>query len=1263
MAIESIAIKAAVSIITKIGSWGVKKIFKSDFTPYEAELSKVIHESIDEYSKQYPITETDKIPFYTSEILVDEFFKFRFTAVLDEDKIITVLQSDNRILPPSKEQLMDFFKIFDDKISISGKLKELNIESNYKEEIFNLSNNLKQSTDQILSSINQLKSEIGSLTNNPSLTEEWSRQLDEILDNLKTYKPYTAQERLKSLELRIRNSGLQANKQIFARLYYMQALCLDQMEGADITNEGAKLFIKAYKQNANNEEYKANAALSHYVLGNLTEATDMGQELLSEDEFSVTGWLIECFVKGSDFIDLIPEIPVQVRNSQTFRIHLYQWVTHHQYVKRVEEFDRLGLAFIINLETPPKINYSNRHYNLSKAFYLLNKYYQQQKSLSISLHFPTAKDDAGFVYANKILHEILQQVKGSEIEDKHHIYAFHYYASTLILTEEIDMVFEMEKKYNQLESPPYLVTLTMSKAYLNLHTKEATAKAIDLLEALDVKTDIGLPLMKGIIYSFMNKNEKVEENYLTYLDSHSVFTTNAILNSSSFIRQGRLVLSQTLKDKFEKILSHGLFENDALKVIFQIVLYLGYNIGFASNEDFYTHLKKAETSVNPNDAELSIYIAYGLAHIEKWEEAITYLKDKINYDEPSEAYKLYCRILYKAPGHKPELIEHLKKWRDRFYIETELIGMELYFAQLQKSWREVVRIAKVAVAAYPQSDLFLHYLFLGLSEAIDIEGIKSHAILVKNREFELEDYGIGIAMALQKGGMNEMALELLYRQASKKSNTKTRLAYITLSIHFPPELLIDYDTVSAGTYVKYMVGKKKEIILITEENKDDFPQTVLVGKKVGEAFTFQRPMQSLLETGNIMRVCDKYLALLEEILIQAENPLSGLGIQMMEFEDDSVESLKKTLISNYGIEGTLEKERIEKEFENYYAGQISFTDIVNSVFKRNFIDAYYVLSDKNGKLFRGISSALATQAELTDHTRFILDFTSVCLLHDLTKESGLRFAHKFIVSSLLKDEVIKRLEEEKDSPRKELSVSVTQNDIQPHFYPENFKEIRILRFESLLKWIESNCEVAPVPERLNFIMGLDENAKRDNFFQLLVENKLLTERPEHILLTNDTFYYRTFHCSTTVVVSVQAYLDKIHSQKGKEITGFLLSHNYIGIRLTAETLNEELFRMLSGNQNKFAICLENLRFGWNPHRGHIGEVIMFIKSIYISSFVNPVTRQQIITTVFSNLLVGLNVRMGNMVSNLLAREFKFLPMQLMEVLQIFTNVLQMQFPR
>ncbi len=143
MLISTILTSVAQSLATKLVSLGYNKITKTNITEYESELCDIIDKTVEEFEKENPIKETDKIPFYTSQLLLDEFLKFRFTVEMDLKLVEQEFIRDERIINPTEKELKLFFQIFDNNIKKSKKLHDLNIVCNYKEEVFNISAEIK----------------------------------------------------------------------------------------------------------------------------------------------------------------------------------------------------------------------------------------------------------------------------------------------------------------------------------------------------------------------------------------------------------------------------------------------------------------------------------------------------------------------------------------------------------------------------------------------------------------------------------------------------------------------------------------------------------------------------------------------------------------------------------------------------------------------------------------------------------------------------------------------------------------------------------------------------------------------------------------------------------------------------------------------------------------------------------------------------------------------------------------------------------------
>ena len=142
--------KIATTIITSLIKSGYKKIIENSSSEYIQELYNIAEKTIEKYRKENPIFETEKIPFYSSQTLLEQLLQFRFTKEFDLEAVKSAIETDGRIVTPSTEELKKFYELFEQEIALSTKLKSLNIDFNYKEEVFNLGVKLKSVEDNLI---------------------------------------------------------------------------------------------------------------------------------------------------------------------------------------------------------------------------------------------------------------------------------------------------------------------------------------------------------------------------------------------------------------------------------------------------------------------------------------------------------------------------------------------------------------------------------------------------------------------------------------------------------------------------------------------------------------------------------------------------------------------------------------------------------------------------------------------------------------------------------------------------------------------------------------------------------------------------------------------------------------------------------------------------------------------------------------------------------------------------------------------------------
>ena len=265
---------------------------------------------------------------------------------------------------------------------------------------------------------------------------------------------------------------------------------------------------------------------------------------------------------------------------------------------------------------------------------------------------------------------------------------------------------------------------------------------------------------------------------------------------------------------------------------------------------------------------------------------------------------------------------------------------------------------------------------------------------------------------------------------------------------------------------------------------------------------------------------------------------------------------------------------------------------------------------------------------------------------------------KFYISHLIREKIVADLEEAINQPESKVSVVVTIDKIQPYFYDESFHDRRRNLYRNILTWIDKYCLFEDVPERLNLVVNRDDDLREiDLFVNILVESNMLANKPNHFLLTNDVTHFRQFNGSTHVFLSPILYLEKYFPDKFTSAISFMLEHNYVGLPITSNILQQEFDKKNKGLENKFQISIENLNFRWNPDGNHILESVKFLKNLYLNNLVNPNVREITVTTLLKSLIAGMELGLVKNTFQILAKEFKLMGEHLVEINQLFFIVL------
>lgn len=1239
--LETLATKLVVDLIKTIGTAGIQTFFGSKYNDYEKELINVIEKTVEEYKLNHNIKLLDKSAFYDSKIIIHELLKFRFTKQLNIDDIQKNIGDNEKVQMPTKAEISTFLELFTTNIENSENLKDLNIKNNYQEEIFSITEKLDKLNDKIASEFIAIKNQISQFPIEASLSDEWSRQLDEISENMAVFKPKTALERLENLEERIVKKGISIDGQLEGRLSFLKASCMTELGNDEIKGPQTGLYIKASGLCPNNVEFKVHAAMSYYVLDEREKSDRAANEILLKEEFHPGGWLTKCYLSEDNIFQFLNSVPKNVRENKIFKRSLSHWLAAKKKVTEVIEIDNLGLGFDLETENlPEKITSRNKSYWTLVINYLLIKLYNEYPTVGSTGPDYEMFKDTKFSYLKNLLERIVKAIQGTEVEEKHSLHKFLYLYFQFMELGDIKGVSEIEKAFLSIKSRGFAEYIQMVQVLNSLKKEQETKRAIQLVYEFGEAQHEVLCLFNSFNNLEIKDIEASLKSFKNFLSHNKVIDEKAFFNIFEYTK----LILHVQPDKLvevNKLVFEQEFKNESIKALYMLL-----RPEKSDNEIDRNKIKigidKITLEIPNTDLRMRYFTALAYYNNGFFDEAAAYLTGVIEKSQPSHELKLYCLAVYHGNSNKVELLEILGNCRKNGVKDYDLIAMEITLRQTLKDWIKVLEVTKYGLKWYPESERLLYSLFYTYERQTDVESIKQDAHLIKDRIFQDEVLGINLAGILQRAGLHEESIKILYEISSKTQSIQIRQSYFMSTAMFPSGMLKDFTRVEVGSYVKYTYQDNVNIVQVTEASKKSLPGSALLGKTVGEKFMWKLPMSDVFAEGVIVRIMNKYVALVEEIMLDSENPAKGYEMKPMKIEGEfDVKKFHEKLVSEFGYQGSSNKNKTEEILQQYYTGEVSFTEVCKSVFNENNIEAYYYLTQQ-GKLFKGISSALSPQVVMNDETKYVLDFTAICLFYDLSQELDLDYSHKFIISAYVKTELDKSIEKTKLLPEESLSMEVTMEGVKGHRYEKGYAQKRLDFLTKLKAWVIENCEVDTVDEKLNLLGTSNKDLINDEHIIYMADNRLLTERSNCILLTNDIAYYRHFKGNTSDIVSPELYLKKYFPTKATEFANYMLNQNYVGIELTQDILQDQFVNMLSGKSNRFSICQENLNLSWNPHLSHIESTVQFLKWLYLTSFISMEVKRPAAFTLLFLIIRGANKIQMDRLRNSLKSNFKLM---------------------
>lgn len=1191
---------------------------------FQNRLKTVIAKATKEYMDSYPVKDINgKHAFYKSQRVIDELLKYRLmTNEYDIVDLENALDDEVNVIPPKKEEIENFYRIFIERINADEILRQLEISSTFDAEIFKISRKIDGINKNLESLINNIHTQLDS---------EWERQINVYKDNIHNFKPITALDLLVKLESSFELSQKPPTILMKATIEYLKGQCYELIGN---NAEMHKCYIKAYRLDSNPIAFKEKACFAFAINDNHTEAQKIIKEIFEADLYNAIGWAVNVMIsKTTDLLASLEFVPKLTLDDINFKRIIYfntRTKFELEYLYNVyEKFEILPV--LEHSEQTPLIfkNYKSRIFLIES---ILSKIFQ-------TVYFDFKKSFTGDIEQVKILNPIiddfLKQLSESEIIKNYKILQFYNEYFQFVLNEDHNSVIKMKLTFESLDVQEEMLKLIIVDCLQHINKDD------EALIIINNQTTKSIELLHFEAFIYLKKTDI--EGYTKCFHNIALLTKKIDLNSCDNLlgaaytmyingRAEDIAIEYFVKDKE--------FEFDYLKILLEEFLTILLK---RNNSETIQKLQKIEGDLLSSKSKLIFHLPLSYYLLEEFELAINFFKKYIDKDCESRDLFIYIKSLDRTTIHNEELLTLLKHWRKNFSFNEDFLRIEGDLRRQLSDWTECAEICEFFLKKHKNEESFLTLYLISINE-IDRSGkdelIEEIAGIFSNFDFIYYNNAQTVSGILLQNNYHKIALNILYKQAVIKENKQARMDYFLACINIPNEIIKDKEIVDKGLFVKYELN---EVINFIEINDSNLLAKSLLGHKIGDKVIIQNPLFNSFDSVRILRIMDKFLCLHDEIVEEVKNnPYSGIPMQSFTFEDSSPEGMIQTLIKLMGASGTLIKENHENALLKYYNYELSFSEIIFQNYSSDYIGGYFdLIHFRNG--FTLIPAVLYQNIEITHFKNVVLDFTSLLVFFQISREHAVTFVHKFIIAKGIVDYLKAYKKKEGSITGEQISIDVSLDGVTKSTKPEDIFKSNIQYLINLIQWIEENCIIKIAESRLNVTRRLDREIKNELFANYIVDNlSLLIEHEDCLLITDDSIHLKFSSLESGKTCSSELYIARYFGSNTPIMSEFI-KNKYIGITISKEILVLELNKKLKGQINSYNHCLNNLSLSLNPNRQNIFTVIQFLKEITMSSLlIDDLIRHEAIN-IFVALLRGkTELKVFRITELLIEKEFKLL---------------------
>lgn len=985
------------------------------------------------------------------------------------------------------QEIKCFLILFNEELCLKQQAYNFLKEINDKKRYYDLKGSLEsieEKVDSLIAASSKENEEIKKiLIDNTPLHQEWKDQIKIYQKLLEEFKPKTALSLVESLNERLVDNHLETNPILQSKVEYLRALCVEQIQ--EKRKDSYKSFIKAYELAPSNKTYKEKACVAFYLLQEFPSAETLAKEIISIDSLNLFANAIKVLLNLNEFKNEIELTPITIKKATDFNRILFLNLRNR---KEMQELCSIYPKIIFKDEKLELLdstyhNFKNNVYIVEIGIIRFLSHYKIELFDSELLNKSELEDIL------RLLEDFNTSIKDTEIQKDYWKIEFFSTYIRYILYRERTEVFKLKEIYDSLTKPiDDLMSVMMANV---LQRNNQDEEALSILSQITEDNQIS----RNLILYCANKMNNVE------LIVESTNKINKSINSIDsptlldFLRIIRLLGFRKKLDSFDfDLLKSKSFDKPEFLKFVKIYHSLWLN---DAKDEFLSQINEIKEVLFQENNTISTYLHEAYFKNKNYEESVSMFKFNDDQLDSQLDISYHIDALNIVNQNNQELLRWLEHWRTNFDFDSRFTRMEIGKMELISDWKKCETICEYALKHEEHED-FILYLLISLYHNDNKEKVASYIETITKHSYKKSKVAIQIVNFLFHFNYYKEGLDLCYLWAKEKDDKQARTFFFTSFMHIPfDDFFIELQEISEGSFVRYT--RNDDLMVHTKEVGNDDFSTQLIGHAINDEIVVKRTYGKEEDIIKINRICNKYLALKLEIMDETHNPQSGLGMQSFTIkENDSIIDVLSEIVPPI--------DKPEKPYEQYYSQEIKFSQLpfFSAELKNNFIITYYkLLYEKKGIL--KVDPKLFPLFGMSNNYEFIVDFTSLLFLFDLSKEGKLNLTVKYNVSNFMLD-IIKSYREDKFD-----YIQHKDYQINDKFYSE------------LIEWIGINCKVV-TPVQLLDIIGNKKINKREPFsLYMLNQVAMLQEIQNSVLITDDLFFYQTYPLNQKKLMSTDYY--------------------------------------------------------------------------------------------------------------------------------------------